>query len=593
MATFPRIVFLTIVVVFLVEAANAQNSPADDRTQRRTAETYELPLENAPLSLRRRSQKNNESKSSRKKPFPIPHCDIASEDGDWTQWGGSSHRNNTPIGTNIPLNWDVESGRNIKWTAKLGSQTYGTPVVSNGRIFVGTNNRHGHVDRSKGRDGTCLLCLDETDGRFLWQHLNEKLATGRMHDVSEQGLVSVPAVCGDRLWYVTNRGEVVCLDTEGFADGENDGSFTSEPVRSNDEADVIWQFDMMAELGVRPHNQFTCSVTYSDTAVFVVTGNGVGPGHAEIQAEAPDFIALDRTSGKLLWADSSVGRFTLHGSWSSPALGVFGEQAQVLFPGGDGWLYSFDPAGGGNGAAKLLWKFDCNPKDSVAPSYLGDRCEFLTAPVIYDGKVYVATGTDIEHGAGPGRIWCIDPVRKLDGSDVSPVLAVDSAGNRLARQRLRAIDPEAGDITVPNPDSALVWDYTGFDFDADGKIHEDESWQRTCATVTIKDNLLFAVNVAGFIHCLEAATGQAHWHHDLYANTWHVQPLIVEGKVYFGDEDGELAVFAASAQKTLLAENIMDSAIYASPIVANDVLFVTDRSKLYAIKGEVRAAVVK
>jgi hypothetical protein len=35
---------------------------------------------------------------------------------------------------------------------------------------------------------------------------------------------STPAVDGDRLWYVTNRGEVVCLDTAGFADGEDDGA---------------------------------------------------------------------------------------------------------------------------------------------------------------------------------------------------------------------------------------------------------------------------------------------------------------------------------------------------------------------------------
>ena len=47
-------------------------------------------------------------------------------------------------------------------------------------------------------------------------------------------------------------------------------------------------------------------------------------------------------------------------SWSNPAYGVVKGKAQVIFPGGDGWLYSFEPKTG-----KLIWKMDLNPKDSV------------------------------------------------------------------------------------------------------------------------------------------------------------------------------------------------------------------------------------
>src|SRR5262249_53306790 len=38
-----------------------------------------------------------------------------------------------------------------------------------------------------------------------------------------QGVCAAPLVEGERLWYVTNRGEVVCLDTKGFYDNEDDG----------------------------------------------------------------------------------------------------------------------------------------------------------------------------------------------------------------------------------------------------------------------------------------------------------------------------------------------------------------------------------
>src|SRR4026208_991514 len=56
---------------------------------------------------------------------------------DWPQWGGSPLRNNTPVGTNIPTHWDIETSKNIKWSAKLGSQNWGSPVVANGKIFIG------------------------------------------------------------------------------------------------------------------------------------------------------------------------------------------------------------------------------------------------------------------------------------------------------------------------------------------------------------------------------------------------------------------------------------------------------------------------
>ena len=75
--------------------------------------------------------------------------------------------------------------------------------------------------------------------------------------------------------------------------------------------------------------------------------------------KSPAFLAMDKNNGKVLWSDNSPGANVLHGQWSSPAYGKLGGVDQVLFGGGDGWLYSFDPKGD-NGKAKLLWKFDCN-----------------------------------------------------------------------------------------------------------------------------------------------------------------------------------------------------------------------------------------
>ncbi len=510
--------------------------------------------------------------------------------GDWPQWGGSSLRNNTPVGKNIPTDWDVDTGKNIKWRAKLGSQTYSGPVVANGKVYVGTNNAGGYIERfpwnfNEQVDLGVLLCFDEETGKFLWQHSNKKLKTGRKHDWPYQGIVSVPLIDGDRLWYVTNRGEVVCLDTEGFRDKENDGPFQKEDVEAEREADVVWKFDMMAELGISQHNICSCSLTSAGDILFVVTSNGVDESHINIPApNAPAFFAINKNTAEVLWTDDSPNKGLLHGSWSSPAYAVLGGRPQVLFPGGDGWLYSFDPKGDGRGHSQLLWKFDCNPKEAKWDlGGHGTRNAFITMPVIYDNKVYVATGKDPEHGDGPGQLCCIDPTKKLDGSDVSPTVAVDADGKPLPLRKMQRVDPEAGEAAKPNPDSAMVWKYESFDIDGNRDLDFYETMHRSLGHVAIKDDLLFIADFDGLLHCVNAQTGRPHWTHDVFAACWMASPLIVEDKVYVGDEDGDVAIFRLSPKKEILNTVTMDIMIYTTPIVANNVLFIANKNTLFAI----------
>ncbi len=302
----------------------------------------------------------------------------------------------------------------------LGSETYGNPIVANGKLYVGTNNGAGYIKRYPNTvDLGVLLCVDEKTGKLLWQHSSEKLPTGRVHDWPNQGICSAPLIDGERLWYVTSRGEVVCLDTEGFYDNENDGPVTDEKTIANPlteenklEADVIWRLNMMKDLGVSQHNMCSCSVTCAGNLLFVNTSNGVDEGHVNLPAnKAPSFICVNRDTGKVVWTDNSPGENVLHGQWSSPAYGVLGGVAQAIFGGGDGWVYSF-AAEGKDGKADLLWKFDCNPKDSqYVLGGSATRNHVIATPVVYEGMVYVAVGEDPEHGEGGGHLWCIDPTK--------------------------------------------------------------------------------------------------------------------------------------------------------------------------------------
>src|SRR4030095_6853911 len=249
---------------------------------------------------------------------------------DWPMWGGTPQRNMVSPMKNLPVVWDVKAKKNIKWKADLGSQSYGNPVVAGGKVFVGTNNENRRDPRVTGDKGI-LMAFRESDGEFLWQHTNDKLAAGRVNDWPFQGVCSSPLVEGDRLYYVSNRCEVVCLDTQGFRDKENDGPFKDEKLTGEFDADIVWKYDMMEEVGSAPHNMSNCSpVSYGDI-LYICTSNGQDESHVNIPSpKAPAIIALNKKTAKLVWEDNSVTDKILHGQWSSPAVGKVGDTVQVV-----------------------------------------------------------------------------------------------------------------------------------------------------------------------------------------------------------------------------------------------------------------------
>ncbi len=452
---------------------------------------------------------------------------------DWHTWGGNATRNmiNT-VEKNLPHQWDLKTKKNIKWVRELGSQSYGNPVVYKGKVFVGTNNEGLRDPNIKGDKGN-IMAFRESDGKFLWQAVHDKLTAGRVNDWPLQGICSTPFIEGDRLYYVNNRCEVVCADTEGFLDGENDGPIKDEKYNGKEHADLIWSYDMMEELGVFPHNLATSSPLIVDDLIILVTGNGVDEGHLNLPSpRAPDFIALNKKTGELVWEFADTER-VLHGQWSSPAYAKIAGKEQAIFPGGDGWVYSLDLQTG-----KLIWKFDCNPKDSVWElGGYGTRNNLISTPVIYDDKVFIGVGQDPEHGTGIGHFYAIDATK-------------------------------TGDIT----ESGKVWHIGNKDFG------------RTMSTAAIKDGLLYICDLDGFLNCLDVKTGKLHWKHDLFAAVWG-SPMVVDGKIYIGDEDGDLAILKHGKEKKLLNEINLGEAVYTTPTPANGVLYIASRSKLYAIKA--------
>jgi outer membrane protein assembly factor BamB len=449
--------------------------------------------------------------------------------GDWPMWGGRPDRNMVSDAKGLPVQWDVSTRKNLRWMAELGTRTFGNPVVGGGKVFIGTNNGHPRNPAIAGDKGV-LMCFAESDGRFLWQALHDKLPEMEVHDWPEIGICSTPCVVGDRVYYVSNRGELVCLDTEGFLDGKNDGPVKDEKLAGRTGADFIWVLDMVKELGVQPFQASASSPLVVGDLVYVVTGNGVDQDKEKVPApKAPSFIAVNRTTGKVVWADSSPGERIIEGQWSSPAYGQVHGRPQVVFPGGDGWLYAFEPTTG-----KLIWKFNSNPGKVEAKPGNGQN-HLVATPAYYDNKVFVAVGQNPENGKGPGCLWAID------------------AG-------------KTGDVTS----SAGVWQYGGKDFG------------RSISTVAIRDGLLYAAELRGYLHCLDVATGKLQWKHDLDASAW-ASPLVADGKVYIINEDGDVTILRQGKQAEVLAKNPMREPVFGTPVAVEGTLYIATQSHLYAI----------
>ena len=448
--------------------------------------------------------------------------------GDWPMWGGTPDRNMVSNMKGLPTNWDVAKKTNIKWVASLGSQSYGNPVVAGGQVYIGTNNEAPRDPKQAGDKGV-LMCFRESDGEFLWQQVNDKLPAGRVNDWPFQGVCSSPIIEGNKLYYVTNRCEVMCLDTQGFRDNENNGPYKEEKLTGKNDADIIWKFDMMEEVGSQPHNMSNCSPVIYGDLLFICTSNGQDESHVNVPSpKAPAIIAINKNTGKLVWEDNSVEDRILHGQWSSPAVGTIGGVLQVVHGQGDGWIRGYEATTG-----KKLWEFDTNPKDSVWPK---TRNEVIATPVIWDNKVYLANGQDPEHGEGVGHLYCIDASKR-------------------------------GDITK----TGVVWQY--------------DKIRRSISTGAIADGLLYYADFSGFLHCLDAKTGKPYWVHDMLAAVWG-SPLVVDGKVYLGDEDGDVVVLQAGKEKKQLAEMNMGSSVYSSVVPANGTLFIMNRNQLFAISDK-------
>ena len=479
---------------------------------------------------------------------------------DQAQWGQAWSRNMISEEKGLPVSFDPKTGRNVKWSAHLGTESYATPIVAGGRVYIGTNNEDPRDPNHKADSGV-LMCFDEATGRFLWQLVVPKREEDPFLDWPKTGWSSPVSVEGDRVYVVSNRGEVMCLDAAGMING-NDGPYTNEsahmiprgtnapaqpPPAGSQDADILWLFDLTAGAGIWSHDAAHSSILIDGNYLYLNSGTGVDNTHKRIRTpNAPSLVVIDKRSGQFVARDDEhIASNIFHCTWSSPSMGQVAGHRLIVFAGGNGVVYAFEPfdgsaaADGSPAKLKKVWQFDFDPtapKEDIH-TYLNNRLKgpsnIYGMPVFYQGRLYVAGGGDPFWGKTQAWLKCIDPSK-------------------------------SGDITA----SGLVW--------------SQPLERHVISTPAIHEGLVYMPDFGRLVHCFDAANGETIWTREIQGDVW-ASPLVADGKVYVGTRTGQLSVFSADRAGKLLATVEVGAPISGTPTAANGVLYVSTANRLYAV----------
>jgi outer membrane protein assembly factor BamB len=472
----------------------------------------------------------------------ICSCVSIARADDQPQWGQAWSRNMVSEERGLPDSFDPKSGKNVKWSAELGTETHSTPIVARGRVYIGTNNGHPRDAKEEGDRGV-LMCFEEQTGRFLWQIAVPKREEDIYFDWPKSGIASPVTVEGDRVYVVSNRGEVLCLEEKSKPEAR------SIEIGTDAYPTIVWRFNLTTEAGIWSHDAAHSSILIHGDQLYLNTGTGVDNTHKRIRTpDAPSLVVLDKHTGRLLARDNEhIAPNIFHSTWCSPSLGKANGRDLIFFAAGNGIVYAFETLSNtpslqqSNTPLSLhaVWQFDFDPEapKTNVHRFNSNRREgpsdFYGMPVFHNNRLYVAGGGDLWWGKTEAWLKCIDPTG-------------------------------TGNITT----NGLIWSYP--------------LQKHVLSTPAIHKDLVFIADCGHTVHCVDALSGKPHWTETVDGEVW-ASPLVADGKVYLGTRSGSFYVFAASEEKKLLSSVELHDPISGTATAANRTLYFATMNRLYAV----------
>ena len=477
-------------------------------------------------------------------------------------WAVSQGRNMVSSAVNLPSSLDKE---NLLWSVKVRGWFFATPTIHQGRVYLGGQSGAFQLEGLQKADRKLgsFLCWDLRTGEPIWEHPGKNSPFGIVSSMIPDGQ-RLYATDGSGILYCFDIHAMANGNDGPYLDEANDLPEGADPALAGD---VLWKQDITALYPkvLLDHGHAGTPLIVGDT-VWVTTTHAVGnkqkarpcglyhSTHYDVPIEQrpvgelmhklygnyveskdpadipPLVLVFDKHTGKLLAADDGKFDFTHHGNWSTLSAGRFGDEELVFFADGGGVLHAYAipdkktlQQAAQSGAPALIqrrWTFDGIPREYMydqenRPRYYMDVKksppgtpgvhEFISTPVVHDGRVYVAIGRDYMYGYTKGMLWCL----------------------------------ESG----PGGQPKVRW-------------KNDKVWT-TMLNVSVADGLVYIADNPGRVHCIDADTGEQVWMQDIsggnptnnsvYSSTW-----VADGKIYAGTHKNYFAILQAGREKNLL-----------------------------------------
>jgi outer membrane protein assembly factor BamB len=178
---------------------------------------------------------------------------------DWPQWQGPD-RTRLSKETGLLKEWPA-SGPPVVWTASGLGSGYGSLAVASDRVFL---------QGARGRNSV-VIALNRADGKEAW---SKTLGAYETNDRGP-GPRGTPTVDGDRLYVLSEHGDLVCLKTDGTE---------------------VWRRNILSDFAGRQLQWLISESPLVDGPHVVVSPGGPGAG----------MVKLDKMTGKTVWTSKDL-----------------------------------------------------------------------------------------------------------------------------------------------------------------------------------------------------------------------------------------------------------------------------------------------
>lgn len=385
---------------------------------------------------------------------------------------------------------------------------------------------------------------------------------------------------------LTHSGAIVQAENwAGWRGPDGDGTCAEKNVPAKwDPADALWKTEL-------PGKGHASPIVWGDR---VVTVTGLPDTQERV------VLSLDRNTGEIIWQETVVEgtlqKLHRENSYASGTPVTDGKRVYVAFRIGDDIVVAAHDFVSG----KQLWL--------ERPGTHEDGWGFSTEPVLYKDMVIVDCDSKgdsflIALGRDDGKTrWRVDRTNK--GLSYSAPMIREMAGRtqliQCGDRRVASFDPDTGEEiwTVDGPSEEFI--STPVYSEKAGLVFISSSWTRVVlfairpdgkgnvtdshvvwsdmkgaahiSSMIVADDFLFSINKSGVVSCYEAASGKVLWEEKLGKH--HSSPVLVNGLVYFINDDGQVNVIKPGGKFERVAEYELGESCYASPAISDGQVFI-------------------